>query len=350
MSSKANPTMIGAFVLGGAALLTVGVGVFGGGRQFADTETFVLFFEGSLKGLNVGAPVLFRGVKVGEVTDVRVRYHVEEQRIDIPVYALLQRDRIIQIGKSENREQNMPALVERGLRARLAMQSFVTGMLAVELDFHPGAPLRLVGGDSEFREVPTIPSAFDELTKTLQDIPIRELVEDLRRAVNGVDELVRSEDMRAAVRHIGAAAEAAGTLARQVNERVAELAARGDETLVQARSTLKTLEEKVASAEASFGDALGEVRGLARSLNERDDTVLKGIEEAAASARAALEQARLTLITANEVMTRDSEVRYHLTSMLEEVAAAARAVRALADYLERYPEALIRGKSGAAMP
>lgn len=350
MSSKANPTTIGAFVLGAAALLTVGVGVFGGGRLVSDTETFVLFFDGSLKGLNVGAPVLFRGVKVGEVTDVTVRYHVDEQRIDIPVYVLFDRDRIRQIGENENREQNLPTLVKQGLRARLAMQSFVTGMLAIELDIHPDAPLKLVGADPEYREVPTIPSALDELAQTLHEIPFRELVEELRRAVSGVDEVVRSEELRAAVRYIGEAANAAGTLLRDVNNRVPAIAGQLEEALGQARVTLKTVEEKIASAEAAFGDALGQVEGLARSLDEKDESLLQGIGKAAASAEAALEQARLTLVMVNDLLARDSEVRHRLTTLLEEVAGAARAVSSLADTLQRYPEAFIRGKSGGAMP
>lgn len=350
MSRKASPTTIGAFVLGGAALFIVGLAVFGSGRLFSQSETFVLFFDGSLNGLNVGAPVHFRGVKVGEVTEVTVRYHVREQRVDIPVYVRLQRNRIHEIGENLDREANLIIMVEHGLRARLAMQSFVTGLLAVELDFHPNAPPKFVGGDMRFAEIPTIPSTLDELARTLQDIPFKELVEDLRRTVNTVDAFLDSDELRGTIGHISETARAAGSLVRNLDEQVNPVAAQLQETLAQAQKTLKTADEKIALVEAAFGDTLRDVRALAQSLDEKDDSLILGIQETAASAGLALEQARLTLLTVNEVFARDSDVRYRLAAMLEEVAKAARAVRALADYLERYPESLIHGKAGGAMP
>ena len=74
MGRRANPTVIGAFIIGAVALIVIGLLVLGRGQFFSDTQTFVLYFDGSIKGLNIGAPVDFQGVRIGSVTDIHVIY------------------------------------------------------------------------------------------------------------------------------------------------------------------------------------------------------------------------------------------------------------------------------------
>ena len=158
MSRRANPRAIGVFVLGALALLVAALAIFGGGRVFGPKETFVMFFEDDVGGLQVGAPVTFRGVRVGTVTDVRIRYDTDHQSVSIPVYVQLDRRQVVVAG--ERGWEQTSEMIKRGLRAQLKMQSFVTGQVAVDLDFQPRTPARLVGIINNYPEIPTVRSSI----------------------------------------------------------------------------------------------------------------------------------------------------------------------------------------------
>ena len=147
MSQKANPTLIGGFVLGALVLLVGGVLLFGKGLFFAPKrQQFVIYFSDSVNGLNVGAPVKLKGVTVGTVKDVRVQYDVENARLLTPVIIDFEPERVTDIGGQKRPEvPRTQALIERGLRAQLQMQSLVTGQLYVEANFLPGHPGALGG-------------------------------------------------------------------------------------------------------------------------------------------------------------------------------------------------------------
>src|SRR5690242_12946620 len=135
MAKNTNPKLIGGFVLGALALVVVGVLMFGGGQFLVTKRPAVLYFEGSLGGLAPGAPVNFRGVKIGTVTGMQIEYDVEKQEVHIPVFVEIEPDRI-QITSGKRDERNIATLVRRGLRAQLVVQSLVTGQASVQLDFH----------------------------------------------------------------------------------------------------------------------------------------------------------------------------------------------------------------------
>ena len=84
MGKRINPAAIGGFIIGAVVLIIVGVLVFSRGQFLSDKRTFVMYFDESVKGLNVGAPVDFQGVRIGSVTDVRVRYNVQDGAFRIP--------------------------------------------------------------------------------------------------------------------------------------------------------------------------------------------------------------------------------------------------------------------------
>ncbi len=346
MSRKASPTAIGGFVLGAIVLVAVGIGFLGSGRLFSETVTYVLYFESSLKGLNIGAPVLFRGVRVGTVTDIVVHYHTADQRVDIPVYVELESRRVTRIGESRERPADIQGMIERGLRGQLVMQSFVTGLLSIELDFHPDTPLRLVRGEERYPELPTIPAPLEEFARTLQNLPFDEMVADLRRTVQGIDELVRSQELRKAIESLDKAVQDFGTLVRHVDEKldpvVGSVSAASDEV----RSTFKTAGERIVTLEKSLNDTLTVYRQLATDIIAQVDPFATRFLQTAESAQAALEQARKTLAAAETIAAPQSPLHDRLVTALEELSAAARAIRLLADSLERNPEALLRGKSG----
>ena len=153
MAKKANPAVIGGFVVGAAALLVVGVLVFGSGKLWKATRPWVSYFPGSVKGLQVGAPVTFRGVKIGQVTSIKAVLNVRDEPLTIltPVYWEYDTDMVETVGISRAELNKMAAagrpvdqlLIKRGLRAQLQLQSFVTGQKFIQIDFHPDTPIRL---------------------------------------------------------------------------------------------------------------------------------------------------------------------------------------------------------------
>ena len=170
--SKASPTVIGAFVIGAIALIVIGLLVFGGANWFAKRNTFIAYFPGSVKGLRVGAPVDFRGVNIGQVTDIRVAFNPKDVTAQIPVVLQLDPSRIDVAGmpRARSDQEQVKELIDAGFRAQLQSQSLLTGLLFVNLDFQPDTPVRLVGGEQPYPELPTIPSGLEELQATAGDI------------------------------------------------------------------------------------------------------------------------------------------------------------------------------------
>jgi hypothetical protein len=143
MSKQANKTVIGIFVVGAIALVVVAIVVLGSGKFFRQTLKAVCYFEGSVGGLNIGAPVVFRGVKIGSVTNVILRFDRKDLIFTIPVFIEIDPSKMVATGpEPKNPGENLKLLVDRGLRASLEMQSIVTGQMQVGLDFQPDKPAK----------------------------------------------------------------------------------------------------------------------------------------------------------------------------------------------------------------
>src|SRR5512139_3150779 len=207
MARKANPAMIGGFVLGAIALAVAGLVVVGGGKFFQHRQSWEAYFDESIKGLAVGDPVTFRGVKVGSVTDIRVLVNkdVTPERVttDVmrtPVFFEISADRIADTAGHEIRFEKEAAgikhLFDFGLRAQLELQSLVTGQLGINLDFHPGAPMKLTGLSLKYPEFPTIPSTMAALGQSLDDLNLNEVAQDIRQTVKGIERLVNSPEVK----------------------------------------------------------------------------------------------------------------------------------------------------------
>jgi paraquat-inducible protein B len=194
MSRKANKTMIGLFVVGALVLLIIGIVVLGSGILFKRTNKFVLYFDGSVKGLSIGAPVVFRGVSIGTVKDISLIYDSKAGTIVLPVIVEIERGRIKgapSFGKLDG-DKKMIAL---GLRGKLEMQSFLTGQLMVSFDFYPDKPAQLRGIQEQYPELPTLATSPD-IFELMDGIPIKEIAKNLEAAVKGIDKLVNSNDLQ----------------------------------------------------------------------------------------------------------------------------------------------------------
>lgn len=334
MAKKANPALIGVFVLGAIALGVAGLVVFGGGKFFRQTQAWVAYFgDESVKGLSIGSPVTFQGVKVGTVTDIRVVVDPKTLTIRTPVFFEIEAHRFTDAAGGEIKfRKGAPAariLIERGLRAQLETQSFVTGQLGVALDLHPGTPVSLVGLTPHLSEMPTIPSSAEKIAKTLENLPIDEITQSALKAIQGVDRLVNAPELNETIRSLSAAARDLRELAQHMDAEVRPLVTEVAKTLDVTRDTLKDTQKLVR-------DVSGQVGPTAAS-----------VEKTLTAAQAALEGAQQALGAVNETVNETAPLQYELTGALRELSAAVRSIRTLSDYLERHPDALLFGKGAA---
>jgi paraquat-inducible protein B len=190
MSKKASRTMIGIFVIGAMVLLMVAIVVFGSGELFKRTNKFVLYFDGSVKGLAIGAPVMFRGVGIGTVKDIALIYDSKAGTITLPVIVEIEQDRI-KGAPSFGEPDGVKKMIALGLRGNLEVQSFLTGQLMISFDFYPDKTAKLRGIVSQYPELPTLPTSPD-ISKIMNEIPIKEISKNLEATALGVNKLVNS--------------------------------------------------------------------------------------------------------------------------------------------------------------
>jgi len=322
IKKQPSKTLIGVFVLGAATLLIIGITIFGTGRIFSKHPTFVMYFEGSVKGLNVGAPVVFRGVKIGTVTDISLRFEPDTVSARIPVLVELDPNSIsAREGKLDPGEY-FKLLIAQGLKAQLQLQNLITGQLIIELDFHREKPVRLVGSNSKYPEIPTIPSSLEEFTNALVNLPLEELMSKLISAIEGIDKTVNSPDFAESVHGM-------------------------NETLKDLQQLVRSLNTQIEPLAKGFQGTVSEAKKFVSKFDKQITVLQTDMDQAAIAARNALVQAEKTFGAIESITSDDSALIYQVTRTLEELSSAARSIRAWADYLERHPEALIRGKAGS---
>jgi len=324
MSTKVNKTAIGAFVLSAIVLLVVGVLVLGAGKFFTREHVYITYFDGSVKGLSVGSPVMFRGVKVGAVTDISITV-AGKGDLKIPVVFTLQPSKFKGTAAAfQNDPQAIELAVKKfGLRTQLQSQSFVTGQLLIALEFFPDKEPQFANLSTEYPEIPSVPTPLEELQKTLENLPFKEIVENLNSTLDGVERLVNSIDAKKTTRVIEAAVKDIQTLAQNVNDKVGPLA------------------DSIDSAARSADEALVETKETMVSIRSDTKKVLEGAQVTLVTAQSALKQSELTLQAYGE----DSRTVTDLRKTLRELSATSRSLRQLTDYLEQHPESLLRGKA-----
>ncbi len=347
MNGKASRTLIGAFVVGAVVLIVAGLMVFGGGKFMKKTQEFVCFFEGSVKGLSVGAPVLVGGVKIGSVKRISIEYNPKTLSFYVPVIleAELNRIRLIK-GERMPIDKMLPRLIKRGLRAQLNMGSLITGQLIIELDYHPDSPVKLVGLDKEYPEIPTIPSTFEAIFETLKKLPLKETLERLISAVKALEKLVQSPEIPEILHSANLALTDARRLINDVDARVGPLADGLDATVTEYKKIATNVNARVAPLMTNVDDTVTDARKLLGNMEDNLKTLATKIAEGLEASHEAMEQARQTLQVLESRLDKDSPLLNQLENTLREFTEMARSIRSLANYLSRHPEALLRGKTG----
>jgi paraquat-inducible protein B len=350
MSKKASKTAIGGFVLGALALIVVGVLIFGSGKFMTKTQTYVMYFEGSVRGLNVGAPLVFRGVKIGSVTRIQLLANTDDLSFTIPVFVETERRHFTLTGDAAfdlSPKEQLVLLVARGLRAQLIKQSMVTGQLIVELDFHRDKPAKLVAGDSEHMEIPTITSGMDDLVKQIEKAPIQEILNKVLSAVDGMAKVVNSKEVKESLSSLEQTLKNLNKLVQNIDSRIEPLVSTLEETVKDYGKLARNVDRQVKPVLSGLVETERHADKLVKNVDAQFTRLGSSIDEAAKSATAALVEAKKTLNTIEGLTGKDSQMMYQITTTLKELSAAARSIRVWADYLERHPEALLRGKGGS---
>lgn len=244
-------------------------------------QTALLYFDQSLRGLQPGATVDFRGVVLGEVKSIGVEYDKARGEFRMPVVVQIYPERLGRRFQEETGEQRrsnahlLRTLVKRGLRAQLRNGNLLTGQLYVAIDFFPKAKPVQIDPDKTPLELPTIPGSLDELQQQLSDI--------------------------------------AGKLSKVPFDEIGR----------DLQTTLKTLNKTLSTAEQT----------AARINND-----------IAPEMQAAMKDARKTLNAAERTLSDDAPLQQDIRQTMQELSKAAASIRILTDYLQQHPESLIRGK------
>lgn len=330
MGNQSNKAVIGAFVLSAVAIIVVGILAFGSGKLFRRVDRFVLYFDGDLKGLNVGSPVTFRGVRIGEVTDVNVVVNRQTLEFKIPVYIEIEPGRIIGAEAAEAATKDpLAVLIRRGLRAQLALQSLVTGQLMVRLDFFEGRAVEFRGDGSGYRELPTVPSKVEELTSALETVSFQEIADKLNLALDKIAKALEEGHLEKIVVSTESALEEIRSVASKLNRRIDPLTDRYGKVAEDVSLLTRDMRRAIGSVDRQVGP------------------LLKDASETLQEARLTLKQLEQTLVDYKELAegySPDSQFHHQFNTVLKEVSAAARSMRVLTDLLYQQPDAPLRGK------
>lgn len=324
MSARTHPRAVGAFVLGAIALVLGAIVVLSAGDWLAPKDRFAVFFPGSVRGLNPGAPVTFRGVKVGEVKEVTAFLTgKQESLIQIEVVIEFSR-KVIEAAEgvtepwgSVRGEALAKRLVDSGIRARMLSQSLLTGQKLIEFDFLPAEPARFAGLSRRHPELPTTATAIEkwgqkgeDLANKLAELPLDQMLDDLHLALRSLHTLLDSQDLKGA--------------------------------LSGARRSLATLAPTVEEARAALADVRRVVNGLEGDLKATTSEAT----EAARRLRSALERAEASLGRLDALTAGADDSRLRATEAVDELRSTLAALRTLVEYLQTHPEALVLGKPG----
>jgi paraquat-inducible protein B len=334
MSKPASKTLIGLFVVGAVALAVIAVALFGSGKFFSKRPKFVMFFPGSVNGLVVGSPVQFRGVKIGEVTTISAHFNPKDLSVVIPVYIELDPKSMTLPDKmrkmvSDLRYTFFQRMVAKGLKAQLRMKSLITGQLYIAIDFYPEKPIQLMGLDTRYPEIPTVASASDVLMATLEQVPLAEISKNLLKVSEGVERIVNSPQTRDSLKNMNESINQLNSLIRKVDAEV--------------RPVAKSIRSATDAALGAFSQAektLAFNEGVPGKFAESLQVTLEKVGTT-------LEEMRGAIASYETIAKQNANIGYDVGKTLREIEAAARSIRSLTDYLERHPEALVKGKKPA---
>lgn len=340
---------IGAFVLGGLALFVGAIALIGAGRLFRKTHSFVSYFDGSVNGLRAGAAVKFKGVELGNVDRIRIPFRVVKTDQPIAVFYSLDVDKLGDRGRnSDSYADTLRGAIQNGLRAQLEADSLLTGILHVSLTFTNEKDALVHDAVDGAMEIPTIPPPLQEVGSAVRTIldkigqwDFDKLFVSLHGALDAIAGLARTPEIKSALASL-------------------------DRTLNSVDATMSTLEKEIVplarsfqAAASSIGEAGDDLRGGMTSVKATMESVqhfttrigdevqplLASLKASSDSLQTLSLELGRTLDTTRMLLDPEAPIAIELRAALRELDETARSTRALFDFLERNPAALLRGRS-----
>ena len=317
MSQKVSTSAIGAFVLGSVVILIACVVWISGSSFGTDKSRAVMVFDSSVKGLRVGAPLALKGVTIGEVINIDIVIDVDTFKVFMPVTIEINNNKVRRVGVDNiNDNDIMPELIEKGLRGQLRTQSLLTGLLFIQMDFHPNSPIRNPNIKTDYEQLPTIPTDMAELSRSLATIDVPRLINETQSTLTAINDLMTSEQTQLSTEHLNDALLAVTRLSDQLGGVTPELEA------------LMT----------NSNEAVTSIRQQIPQLSSDIQTSLAQFNKAAAKFEAVMSSADYSL-------SDDSPVVYEVIKAAQELARAGKSLQSLAETLEAQPESILKGKS-----
>jgi paraquat-inducible protein B len=318
MNKRVSPAVIGAFVVASFAILVVALIVVGSGKMFARPVRFICMFQGNLNGLKVGAPVKVRGVQIGTVAAIELRLLPSQGQIRpgikglrLPVIIDVDRSQVLARGASGEalETSGFDNWIKRGMRAQLATESLLTGLLYIDLDLHPNTPIKFVlEPEGPYREIPTVQTDLAQLQERLtqvldkfEKIDFQALVVSITDAANSIKTLTGSPELKA--------------------------------TLESLKGTVANLNQAVISARVLLNNANAKVGPLIADIREISDEANKTMKET-----------RAALVSLQQTLDPNAPLAVHLNRTLDSLDETSQSLGEFTDYLQRNPSVLIRGR------
>ena len=312
------------FVMAASIIAVAAVMVFGAAKFFSRTENFISFFSESVNGLDVGAPLKYKGVKIGKVEGIFISSSKNIKESSVSVVYSIDIDQLRRKTGTDFKDYSdwMDEQIAEGLRAKLNYQSIVTGMLYIELDFiaDKGEKYDLKYGGTRFKEIPAAKSGLSELAKgfekTMADvakIDFAGIGQNVHSAIVKVNEKLDAIDAKAISDNAVSALKGVDDLVR--NRDVAE--------------AVKKLDALLSDSDALVNDARAE---------------LKNFSSSGASLAARLDE---VLSNVNSVVAPQSPLRYQIAVLVKTMNDSMSYISNFTDYLQRNPNSLLRGKDNS---
>ncbi len=321
MSQKANPTLLGAFIVGGLLLAMAGFMIIGAGQWFHKRETYILYFNSSLKGLNAGAAVKFRGVTIGSVKEILIQHNQAEGDRAMPVIIEIREDVLNDKSDRSLRlsdHEKLKELIREGLRGQLQADSLLTGVLYVELAVDPlAAPAVFHQVKPVYQEIPTQPSQIHELLNNLAQFDAKGISDKLNSLLTKLDVAVDQL-------HVAEVSTGLTNLVASIDRLV------GSPELTNSLASLRQAFE-------NFRVLTEKIDGKIGPLSEKAGASLVEVRRTLVEMRKASEDLR-------SLLAPEAPLRAELGETIAQLGQAAQSISALADYLNRNPSALLTGR------
>ncbi|WOG29491.1 MlaD family protein [Endozoicomonas sp. 8E] len=318
MNKKRYSIFAGLFVITMIGL-TVGLAMFVGQGSYSShsKERYELIYDSSVMGLNIGAPVTLRGVKIGEVTDIRTQLYVDKEELLNTVMIDIYPDMVVGKG-GKVPEDIMKQLVFRGLAAKLKTQSLLTGLLYVEVDFYKTSA-RTIPVSTQYPQLPTVPTDFETITQDLDEMNLPALIADLKSIAHNLNTISSSQAFQ--------------QMPTKLNKAFAQFGAMSED---MAKSMSDIRDEFVPMADSMNQMSQAIERELPKTLGQ--------VSEVLSSVEATLKALEQTTMELSDTVAPDSPLMYQLDRSSKDISRSADAVRELAELLEEQPGSVLLGR------